>query len=54
VTKFSKQEIVNELYRLYLLKQAGKHVDQLIEKFEEMLCEKCDEELDTKEVDEED
>jgi len=48
----SKQEIIDELSRLYRLRQEGLHVRTLIAQLEEKLCEKCDEELDSKEVDE--
>jgi len=42
----TKQEIINELYRLYRLKEEGKNVDSLIAELEAKLCDimGCDEE----------
>ena len=43
-----KQQIIEELARLYRLKEEGKRVDKLIERLEEKLCELmgCEEEED--------
>ena len=41
-----KQEIINELYRLYRLKEQGKDVDSLIAELEAKLCEACEKEID--------
>lgn len=49
----SKQEILNELSKLYCLQKEGKKVKALINELEQQLWDKCDEELDAKKVDEE-
>ena len=49
----TKQEIINELSKLYRLQQEGKKVQRLIQEYEEKLCEAIDCELDAKEADEE-
>jgi hypothetical protein len=50
----TKQEILNELSKLYTLQREGKKVKSLIRELEEKLMQVCDDELDSKEVDEED
>jgi hypothetical protein len=42
----NKQEIINELSRLYTLQREGKKVKSLIRQLEEELWEVCDDELD--------
>jgi len=49
----NRQEILNELFKLYRLQQEGKNVQTLIEDLEEKLFEKCTEELDAEKDDEE-
>jgi len=49
---YTKQEIINELSKLYILQREGKRVKTLIYDLEEKLCEICDDELDTKKVNE--
>lgn len=48
----SKQEIINELSKLYCLQREGKKVKALIADLEQQLSDKCDEELDAKAADE--
>jgi hypothetical protein len=48
----TKQEIINELSKLYRLQAEGKKVTKLIQEYEEKLCEAIVDELDTEEVDE--
>lgn len=50
----TKQEILNELARLYTLQKEGKKVKSLIKQLEEQLWQVTDDELDAKEADEED
>ena len=45
----NKQEMIDTLSRLYCLEKEGKKVKALIRKLEQMLWEKCDDELDAKE-----
>ena len=49
----TKQEILNELARLYALQREGKKIKSLINVMEHKLWEECDEELDAEETDEE-
>ena len=49
----NKQEIINELSRLYRLQEEGKTVRNRINELEEKLCEVCDNELDTTKAHEE-
>lgn len=49
-----KSEVLNELSKLYILRQEGKKVDSLIARFEEALYRIIDDEVDEKKVDEED
>lgn len=51
--KMSRQEILNELSKLYVLQEQGKKVKTLIAEYEEMLYRLTDEELDSEEADEE-
>jgi predicted transcriptional regulator len=48
----TKQEIINELSKLYRLQEEGKKVGKLIQRFEMLLCQVCDDEMDTKKTDE--
>lgn len=50
----TKQEVINELSRLYRLQAEGKKVKSLIAKYEELLFRLTDDELDSVEDDEED
>ena len=50
----NKQEIINELARLYRLQEEGKTVRSRINELEEKLCELCDNELDAETVYEKD
>ena len=52
--QMKRQEIINELYKLYRLKEEGKKVDILIQELEAKLYETSDDDLDAKEDDEED
>jgi hypothetical protein len=49
-----KSEVLNELSKLYILRQEGKKVDSLIARFEEALYRIIDDELDEKKADEKD
>lgn len=51
--EYTKSEILNELSKLYILKAEGKKVNVLIAEYEKLLYRLTDEELDSKEVDEE-
>ena len=42
----SKQEIINELSKLYALQREGKKVKALINEYEALLFEQCDDEMD--------
>jgi len=44
--EYTKQEIINELSKLYALQAEGKRVRVLIQQYEQRLCEVCDSELD--------
>lgn len=46
VMQQSVQEIVDELYRLYRLRDEGKKVDDLIERLEERLERICEDNVD--------
>lgn len=50
----TKQEIINELARLYALQKEGKKVKNLIRELEAELWQVCDDELDAEEIDEAD
>lgn len=50
----TKQEVLNELCKLYRLQEEGKKVKVLIAEYEEMLYRLSDEELDAEEDDEKD
>lgn len=50
----TKQEIINELAKLYALQREGKKVKSLIRELEERLMQVCDDELDSETTDEED
>lgn len=50
----TRQEICNELARLYALQKEGKKIKTLIREMEALLWQVCDDELDAEEVDEED
>lgn len=52
--KYTKQELLNSLSRLYRLEEEGKKVSSLILEYEELLYRLTDDELDSEEVDEED
>ena len=45
----SKQEIINELSKLYTLQREGKKVKVLINELEALLFELCDDEMDDEE-----
>ena len=49
----NKQEIINELARLYRLQEEGKTVRNRINELENELCEMCDNGMDEKKVNEE-
>jgi predicted transcriptional regulator with HTH domain len=48
----NKQEIINELSKLYRLQEEGKKIKNLIQRYEALLCQVCDDELDTETIDE--
>lgn len=48
----TKQEIINELSKLYCLQKEGKKVKALINELEQQLWDECDDELDAKKVNE--
>ncbi len=50
----TKQEILNELAKLYTLQREGKKVKSLIRELETLLWQVCDDELDAEEDDEAD
>jgi hypothetical protein len=52
MTEWSKQEVINELSKLYRLQQEGKKVGNLIQEYEALLCQVCDNELDAEKNDE--